>query len=145
MVRAISQFTKTYSPIFERASGYSTSIPESSQPGTFVIQVTASDKDSGSYGAVSYFLLSELGAHAPSFRINETTGVITVNGPLDRERKPFYSLTVQAVDDYTGHLNPDSHEATAIVSGSFSLAKFQTPTSNSNSNFNNFQSRSKSV
>lgn len=94
---------------------YSATISEDARNGTFVLSVNATDKDSGKFGKVNYFLLNELSNPAP-FAINSTSGVISVNGNLDREKRSVYSLTVKAADDYDGHLNPDSHETTTVVS-----------------------------
>lgn len=104
-----------FSPVFHPSSTYSAVLSEDSPPDTFVVQVSASDVDSGSYGQVSYFLLNDLET-VPHFAINETTGVVRVTAPLDREIRSAYALTVRAVDDYDGHLAPGSHESTAVVS-----------------------------
>uniref|UniRef100_A0A8D2JBT4 FAT atypical cadherin 4 n=1 Tax=Varanus komodoensis TaxID=61221 RepID=A0A8D2JBT4_VARKO len=82
-------------PVFAQKL-YKIEIAENILTGTDVIQVFASDGDEGSNGQVRYSILS--GNTNNEFRIDSVTGVITVAKPLDREKKPSYSLTVQAAD-----------------------------------------------
>lgn len=44
---------------------------------------------------ISYFLVESAQSH---FRIDETTGIISLNKPVDREEVAMYNLTVQASD-----------------------------------------------
>ena len=54
----------------------------------------ATDRDSGTNAVIKYRFSPEESA----FVINETTGVVTVNGSLDRETKANYTLSVNASD-----------------------------------------------
>ncbi|XP_030621432.1 protocadherin Fat 1 [Chanos chanos] len=74
--------------------GYTVNINENTAVGTDIIQLEATDKDLGINGVVRYKLLTE----TDKFIIDEETGIVTVNGPLDREVIPFYSLIVAAQD-----------------------------------------------
>ncbi|VDK29557.1 unnamed protein product [Dibothriocephalus latus] len=88
---------------------YNLQIEENVPRGTFVGRFEAKDRDVGVNARVSYSLrpkprgLSEnpfypsVDTNTP-FSINAVTGVITVNGSLDRERKAAYSLYVEATD-----------------------------------------------
>ncbi|XP_060077744.1 cadherin-23-like [Ylistrum balloti] len=80
-------------PVFDQ-SVYSASVQENIQLGFTVMKITASDDDSGIFGLVTYSLRGGNGR----FDINEQTGVVTVDGLLDRETVEEYYLTVEAKD-----------------------------------------------
>ncbi|XP_017260678.1 protocadherin Fat 1a isoform X3 [Kryptolebias marmoratus] len=73
---------------------YSVEISENTPVGTEIIQVDSTDKDRGDNGIVAYSILGG----TDHFAINETTGVVTVTKPLDREHYPFYVLKIVARD-----------------------------------------------
>uniref|UniRef100_A0A8C2SPN7 Protocadherin Fat 4 n=1 Tax=Coturnix japonica TaxID=93934 RepID=A0A8C2SPN7_COTJA len=75
---------------------YKVELEENTLTGTDLIQVLATDGDEGTNGQVRYSIVS--GDTGNEFRIDSVTGVITVAKPLDREKKPFYTLTVQSSD-----------------------------------------------
>ncbi|XP_055990500.1 protocadherin Fat 4 [Sorex fumeus] len=83
------------SPAFARAS-YRVEVPEDTLTGADLVQVSAGDLDEGANGQVRYSLVA--GDPHQDFRIDSVTGAISVARPLDRERSPEYSLTVQASD-----------------------------------------------
>lgn len=60
---------------------YSVTIPESSAPGTSVVQVEAEDRDSGSNAAIVY----SISDHAGIFGIGSETGIITLEQEVDFE------------------------------------------------------------
>ncbi|XP_068122568.1 protocadherin-16 [Hyperolius riggenbachi] len=91
-------------PVFDRQE-YSHNVPEAVHPGSFLLQVTARDKDLGENGEVRYSLLD-----TPWFQIHPETGVITTSAPLDYERDPQPTMTVVASDRGKPALS-----ATAIV------------------------------
>ncbi|XP_056408915.1 protocadherin-16 [Hyla sarda] len=91
-------------PVFDRQE-YSHSVPEAVHPGSFLLQVTARDKDQGQNGEIRYSLLD-----TPWFHIHPDTGVITTAAPLDYEKDPKPQITVVASDLGTPPLT-----ATAIV------------------------------
>ncbi|KAJ7997604.1 hypothetical protein DPEC_G00230730 [Dallia pectoralis] len=68
-------------------------VKENQVVGTTVITVTATDRDQGSNGEVTYGGVMEDG-----FTINTVTGVITTTRSLDREIRNQYTLTVYARD-----------------------------------------------
>uniref|UniRef100_H3AQ83 FAT atypical cadherin 4 n=1 Tax=Latimeria chalumnae TaxID=7897 RepID=H3AQ83_LATCH len=82
-------------PVFSQ-SIYEVEIGENTLTGMDLVQVTASDADEGTNGQIRYTIIS--GNTNGEFRIDSVTGVISVAKPLDREMRPSYSLTVQAVD-----------------------------------------------
>ena len=59
-----------------------------------MVQVSASDADSGVYGQITFSLATS----SVPFRIDPNTGELTVDGNLDRETKDSYDLTIQATD-----------------------------------------------
>ncbi|XP_060081086.1 cadherin-23-like [Ylistrum balloti] len=85
---AAPSFTKT---------NYNATIKESKGKGSTVLQVIATDADSGTNGAITYAIT--FGAK-DDFKIDSDTGIIFV-GPaaaLDYDATPFYNITVEAVD-----------------------------------------------
>ncbi|XP_040282633.1 protocadherin-16 [Bufo bufo] len=91
-------------PVFDRQE-YSHSVPEAVHPGSFLLQVTARDKDHGENGEIRYSLVD-----TPWFQIHPETGVITTAAPLDYEKDPQPQMTVVASDRGTPPLS-----STAIV------------------------------
>ncbi|XP_036379751.1 protocadherin-16-like [Megalops cyprinoides] len=84
-------------PLFDQQE-YKHTIPEVVYPGSFVLQVTARDKDQGPNGDVHYSILQDLGSHSDWFTIDPVTGIITTTTQLDYETDPKPSLTVVATD-----------------------------------------------
>jgi hypothetical protein len=88
-------------PRFERPE-YIVTVPENNAVNANVVQVTAVDVDSGSYGRVRYEL--EAGEDASvrlTFTVDPVTGIIRALVPLDRETRDRYSFQVTATDQ--GH------------------------------------------
>ena len=84
------------SPKFESPS-YSKVIPEDMYVGDTVLDVRARDLDAGQNAAIRYSITNRVGVNQV-FRIGESSGAITVDSPLDREKVRQYSLTIQASD-----------------------------------------------
>ncbi|XP_005109707.2 protocadherin beta-15 [Aplysia californica] len=88
------------SPVFE-PSQYELTINEDEKTGAVVGQVTATDKDIGENGRITYsFSPASESAFRGVFAINATSGVITLEGDLDTVRRlasPF-SMFVDASD-----------------------------------------------
>ena len=79
-------------PIFTRQ--FSIKVPENLAVGSFVLQVTSSDADIGDNALATYSLSSTDG----TFRIDATSGNITLHRPLDAEVRDSYTLRVTASD-----------------------------------------------
>uniref|UniRef100_A0A4W3IGZ8 Protocadherin-16 n=1 Tax=Callorhinchus milii TaxID=7868 RepID=A0A4W3IGZ8_CALMI len=83
---------------------YEAWVREDAAPGTRVLQVHASDPDLGSNGLLTYRIDRDGGgggagqAPGPPFSIDAESGVISVSGPLDRERRGVHRLVVRAVE-----------------------------------------------
>ncbi|KAM7389585.1 hypothetical protein PAMP_023551 [Pampus punctatissimus] len=76
-------------------SHYQLEVEENNQPGMSLLQVSASDADSGYNGKVTY----RLDKHASTiFNIDHVTGQLSVSASLDREQQYVHRLTVVARD-----------------------------------------------
>ena len=82
-------------PVFDQ-SPYRASVRENSQLGTLVVDVEATDADSMDNGRVGYSIRA--GNFNNSFRIDISTGAITVANNIDREVVPNFNLTVVGFD-----------------------------------------------
>ncbi|XP_072881460.1 cadherin-23 [Hemitrygon akajei] len=91
-------------------------ISESTDTSTRVARVQATDIDSGSNALLTFHITA--GNINNAFFINETTGVIYVNRPLDRERTSEYRLTIMVKDspENPRHARRDSDLLTITVS-----------------------------
>ncbi|XP_075389513.1 cadherin-23 isoform X2 [Tenrec ecaudatus] len=72
-------------------------ISENSPVSSFVAHILASDADSGCNALLTFNITA--GNRERAFVINATTGVVTVNRALDRERIPNYKLTISVKDN----------------------------------------------
>ena len=83
-------------PVFDPSSHLLPSLPEDTSVGTSVIQVVATDSDSGLNGDILYSIHpdSDPSGH---FTVSQA-GVVTVARPLDREKLAGYELVVMATD-----------------------------------------------
>uniref|UniRef100_A0A8C1ZWM1 Protocadherin-16 n=1 Tax=Cyprinus carpio TaxID=7962 RepID=A0A8C1ZWM1_CYPCA len=84
-------------PLFDQQA-YKQTISEVVYPGSFVLQVTARDKDQGPNGDVRYSILPDKKTHASWFTIDPITGIITTANKLDYETDPKPSIKVVATD-----------------------------------------------
>ncbi|XP_033631597.1 protocadherin Fat 1-like isoform X4 [Asterias rubens] len=75
---------------------YYSEINEAAQVEDSIVQVLATDFDSGAYGEVTYSILR--GDLFDQFIINEKNGLVSVAAELDREQISSYSLIVRASD-----------------------------------------------
>ncbi|XP_044594516.1 fat-like cadherin-related tumor suppressor homolog isoform X4 [Cotesia glomerata] len=83
-------------PIFNQLS-YRGSIREDAPLNEQVTQLFASDLDSNENGKIFYYI--ERGDRYKHFNIDHNTGIVTVNGGLDRETIPHYALEIHARDN----------------------------------------------
>ncbi|XP_040892286.1 protocadherin-23 [Toxotes jaculatrix] len=82
-------------PLFEH-SGYRTAVWEGQVHNTYIMQVFASDADSGMNGQIEYSIVS--GNHNEAFILDSVRGILATNVLLDREITPSYKLVLQAAD-----------------------------------------------
>jgi hypothetical protein len=111
---------------------YTATISESSQPGTAVAAVSATDLDSGDFGTGSLrYRLS--GDGADLFVIDELTGVVSVSDCptpgvrpcLDFETKSVYYLNVQVGDEYGNGLKEVAPLQVNLADSNDNPPKFQ--------------------
>ncbi|XP_029446180.1 cadherin-18 isoform X2 [Rhinatrema bivittatum] len=77
---------------------YTVTVPEMSEIGTSVLQVTATDADDPTYGNSARVVYSILQGQ-PYFSVDPKTGVIRTALPnMDREAREHYSVVIQAKD-----------------------------------------------
>eukprot|EP00118_Oscarella_pearsei_P019174 m.202185 g.202185 ORF g.202185 m.202185 type:complete len:4095 (+) comp39606_c0_seq6:120-12404(+) len=82
-------------PVFSALS-YVTDIPEDIGIGSFVLDVDASDLDSGVNGELRYDLFS---GEMSNFVVNASSGEISTRANFDREAKADYTFTVRVTDN----------------------------------------------
>uniref|UniRef100_A0A8C5TVR0 Cadherin domain-containing protein n=1 Tax=Malurus cyaneus samueli TaxID=2593467 RepID=A0A8C5TVR0_9PASS len=82
-------------PVFEQDI-YVTSISSHTQPGTEIINVVATDRDSGIFGIVTYELVP--GEFSSFFTVDPSTGIIYLTSALGHLALTALSLTVSARD-----------------------------------------------
>ncbi|XP_059250216.1 protocadherin-23 [Mustela nigripes] len=88
-------------PVFEQGE-YQAAVREDARPGSEVCRVRATDRDLGPNGHVRYGIrarqaLGPLG-DAAYFTVEELSGVVRVQRPLDREAQAWHQLVVEARD-----------------------------------------------
>lgn len=85
-------------PVFNQTE-YHTSLSEDAPPMSAVCQVHAADLDLGENGRVTYEINRRQSDPNEVFSINETSGVVYLNKPLDYETQAFHELIVSARDN----------------------------------------------
>ncbi|KAJ7337971.1 hypothetical protein JRQ81_010497 [Phrynocephalus forsythii] len=83
---------------FFTSSTYEVSVPEGAGIGTFVVQVLASDSDSGLHGEINYSILKDPSGDYQYFTIDSKSGVISTQASFDREKRGSYLIEVQSQD-----------------------------------------------
>ncbi|XP_054464579.1 LOW QUALITY PROTEIN: cadherin EGF LAG seven-pass G-type receptor 3 [Anoplopoma fimbria] len=84
----------THRPVFQSAH-YSISVNEDRPPGSTVVVISATDDDVGENARITYFLEDNI----PQFRIDTSTGAITLQAELDYEDQMTYTLAITAKDN----------------------------------------------
>lgn len=88
---------------------YEAAVPENGPAGTFVVKVSATDKDVGTNGNLTYTIPE--GIADGMFSVDSMSGTVTTTGPLDRERKSSYVVTVYVRDGSF----PAQYDAASVV------------------------------
>ena len=92
-------------PIFSQPLGYAHFVSEASVPGddNILLTVSATDDDLHNFNTITYSLMNPSQdidtSNVFPFKINATTGEISLAHPLDRESRDFYDFIVKATDD----------------------------------------------
>lgn len=95
------------SPKFER-NHYTMNVSENVNINATITQVYATDEDKGKNAEITYSIISD----TEEFKVDPQTGIIRVNGMLDRERQETYSILVQAKD---GGIDPSLTSTTTVT------------------------------
>lgn len=98
-------------PSFKTGSCYPLAVPENNEP-EIIHTVTATDKDIGANGVITYSIIS--GNNGNKFSIDSTTGKLTAK-TLDRETQARYELTISAYDHGSPVMLQGSCNITIIV------------------------------
>uniref|UniRef100_A0A8C9ADM8 Protocadherin gamma subfamily C, 5 n=1 Tax=Prolemur simus TaxID=1328070 RepID=A0A8C9ADM8_PROSS len=89
--------TNDNAPVFTLPE-YRVSVPENTPVGTRLLTVTATDKDEGANGEVTYSFRKLPDAQLVKFQLNKYTGEIKISENLDYEETGFYEIEIQAED-----------------------------------------------
>ncbi|KAJ7405115.1 Protocadherin Fat 3 [Willisornis vidua] len=84
-------------PVFTEQS-YTATLSEASVIGTSVVQVSATDADSGTNRGISYHLVEDNSEHHDYFHIDSSTGLILTTRTLDYEQLTQHKLLIRAID-----------------------------------------------
>ncbi|XP_021006531.1 protocadherin gamma-A10 isoform X14 [Mus caroli] len=84
-------------PVFT-STEYRVNIPENLPVGTQLLKVTATDKDEGANGEVTYAFQKSLVTELSKFQLDKNTGEIKISENLDYEEMSFYEIEIQAED-----------------------------------------------
>ncbi|XP_060035762.1 protocadherin gamma-A10 isoform X7 [Erinaceus europaeus] len=84
-------------PVFSLPE-YRVSVPENLPVGTQLLTVTATDRDEGANGKVTYSFRKISDTQTLQFQLNKDTGELKISENLDYEEAGFYELEIQAED-----------------------------------------------
>uniref|UniRef100_UPI003AAE42F4 protocadherin beta-16-like n=1 Tax=Centroberyx gerrardi TaxID=166262 RepID=UPI003AAE42F4 len=84
-------------PVFSQAV-YKARLPENSPIDTVVVTVSATDADEGVNGEVRYELDHIADKNSNMFSLDQKTGDVKVNGPIDYEEESSYEIRISAKD-----------------------------------------------
>lgn len=101
---------------------YVTHILENSAIGSLVIQVTATDEDSGSHAQITYSLLS---GHTDFFSLDSRNGTLTTLEILDYEQQQHFEITVKASNTENYYLYDVAHIRIHVVDINEYIPTFQ--------------------
>ncbi|KAM3624275.1 uncharacterized protein V6R79_021361 [Siganus canaliculatus] len=94
------------------ADPYTFTVFENTETGTYVAKLLASDMDTGLNGDILYSLLDSADGF---FSIDEHTGVISLERPLDREVQSTYELKALASDQGAQRLSSLCHVVISVL------------------------------
>ncbi|KAM6148970.1 protocadherin gamma-A10-like [Erethizon dorsatum] len=89
--------TNDNAPVFTSPE-YRVNVPENLPVGTKLLTVTATDKDEGANGEVTYSFRKLPDTQLLKFQLNKYTGEIKISDHLDYEETGFYEIEIQAED-----------------------------------------------
>ncbi|XP_077518392.1 dachsous cadherin-related 1 [Amblyomma americanum] len=89
--------TNDNAPEFDQDT-YHASVLEVADPGTSVLQLTASDRDEGRNSMLRYSIQHTPDTYSQWFHVDPRTGLVTTRTPIDCETSPVPRVTVLATD-----------------------------------------------
>ncbi|XP_045678077.1 protocadherin gamma-A10 isoform X9 [Phyllostomus hastatus] len=89
--------TNDNAPVFTLPE-YRVTVPENLPVGTQLLTVTATDRDEGANGEVTYSFRKLRDTQLLKFQLNKNTGEIKISENLDYEETGFYEIEIQAED-----------------------------------------------
>ncbi|KAK2498182.1 hypothetical protein MC885_008415 [Smutsia gigantea] len=89
--------TNDNAPVFTLPE-YRVSVPENLPMGAQLLTVTATDRDEGANGEVTYSFRKSPDTQLLKFQLNKNTGEIKISEGLDYEETDFYEIEIQAED-----------------------------------------------
>lgn len=101
---------------------YRATVPELDAPGTELLRVRATSRDTGVNADVYYSLVG--GDDRDDFAVDRASGLLTVARPLDFERRREYLLTVQAIDGGTPPLSDLATVNITVLDGNDNAPRF---------------------
>ncbi|MFT7806101.1 cadherin-23 [Arapaima gigas] len=107
-------------PIFTKPD-YESFVLEDVALGTVIVKVSATDEDSGPFSAIEYSLVHG----QDKFKINTSTGEISIASPLDRETEDHYTLTAVARDNPGGSPNDRRENSVKVKVNVLDVNDFQ--------------------
>ncbi|XP_026790947.3 protocadherin Fat 4 isoform X2 [Pangasianodon hypophthalmus] len=108
-------------PVFT-STEYMSSVSENSVIGSSVIQIIATDKDSGSNAQVTYSLIS---GHTDYFSLDSINGTITTLEMFDFEQQQSFELTVKASNLDNQNLYDIAHVTIQVIDVNEYIPSFQ--------------------
>lgn len=86
-------------PVFDK-SKYLEPMPEDRQVNKVVTRISATDLDDGDNSIVMYELMTNKPNHHKYFRMDNTSGIIYLERPIDKKPGQFYSINVRAYNTF---------------------------------------------
>lgn len=86
-------------PVFDK-SKYLEPMPEDRQVNKPVTRISATDLDDGDNSIVMYELMTNKPNHHKYFRMDNTSGIISLDRPIDKKPGQFYTINVRAYNIY---------------------------------------------
>ncbi|KAG8509268.1 Protocadherin Fat 2 [Galemys pyrenaicus] len=120
LVRVSVQDANDHRPEFQHLP-YTAVVPDGTEPGDVLLQVSATDRDTGPNGAVTYAFVEDY----PYFRLDPYLGDISLRKPLDHQALDKYRLEVVARDGGAPALQAAAEVLVVVRNGSHPL--FQSP------------------
>uniref|UniRef100_A0A8C5C7I8 Protocadherin gamma-A8-like n=1 Tax=Gadus morhua TaxID=8049 RepID=A0A8C5C7I8_GADMO len=100
------------SPVFTKPI-YNAKVMENSPKGTKLTTVSATDKDKGSNGDISYLISNSKHRLTELFQVDKKSGEIILIGDIDYEKAKHYQIDIEAVDN--GGLSDSSKVIVDVV------------------------------